>query len=262
VQQKNIFGGLALVLMGVLFLLSSLGLITTSVWAVFWPLLLILLGVWFLIGNLGAARGAAESLVVPLKGVEQAHIKVEYGAGELDIRGGAAPDELLSGTFAPGAVTQEKLEGETLRLGLRAPSESFWLWGSWGSSRIWQIHLNEALPLTLNVQTGASQARLDLAALQLSKLKLQTGASETHVTLPAQAGHTQVRVETGMASVNLRVPEGVAARITAEAGLAEVKVDQRRFPRVGKGYASPDYDTAVHTVDIDIHVGMGSVTVS
>jgi hypothetical protein len=97
VQRHNIFWGSVLVLLGVLFLLSSLGLITTSVWAVFWPLLLILLGVWFLAGNLGAARSAAESLVVPLKGVEQAHIKVEYGAGELDIRGGAAPDELLSG---------------------------------------------------------------------------------------------------------------------------------------------------------------------
>jgi hypothetical protein len=38
-------------------------------------------------------------------------------------------------------------------------------------------------------------------------------------------------------------------------------VDQSRFPRVGAAYQSPNYETAPNRVEMDIHVGAGSVDV-
>jgi hypothetical protein len=111
------------------------------------------------------------------------------------------------------------------------------------------------------VETGAAEAILDLSEMQVKRFRLKTGASESRVTFPAQAGYTQAAVDSGMASVKLRIPEGVAAQIEAEAGMAEVKVDRARFPRAGKAYRSVDYDTAENRLDLTIHVGMGSVTV-
>jgi predicted membrane protein len=81
------------------------------------------------------------------------------------------------------------------------------------------------------------------------------------VNLPIQAGYTRVEVESGAASVTLRVPEDVAARIKASGGLSEISVDQNRFPRTGNGYQSADYDTAANKVDILIETGVGSVKV-
>jgi hypothetical protein len=61
--------------------------------------------------------------------------------------------------------------------------------------------------------------------------------------------------------VTVRVPSGVAARIRIRGGLAGIKVDQNRFPRMGDTYQSADYDTAPNKVDVDIETGVGSVEI-
>jgi hypothetical protein len=81
------------------------------------------------------------------------------------------------------------------------------------------------------------------------------------MTLPARAGKIRVKVASGAASVMLRVPEGVAARISVESGLAGISIDQNRFPRSAGGYQSPDFDRAENSADIRIETGVGSVEV-
>jgi hypothetical protein len=90
---------------------------------------------------------------------------------------------------------------------------------------------------------------------------LQTGASETRVLLPRAAGATRVRAEAGAASLILEVPAGVAARIRTRMALGNSRVDEARFPRVGDGYESPDYATAVNRIDVDVQGGVGSVRI-
>jgi hypothetical protein len=53
----------------------------------------------------------------------------------------------------------------------------------------------------------------------------------------------------------------VAARIRTGGGLTATSVDQSRFPRAGKVYQSPDYDTAQNRADIKIEMGAGSISV-
>ena len=125
----------------------------------------------------------------------------------------------------------------------------------------WSLRLNSEIPLSLDVETGASETRMDLSGLRVTELWLRTGASASELTLPSEAGATRAEIRSGMASVTVRVPLGVAARIRAKSGLAAVTVDQSRFPRAGDGYQSPDYGTATNKVDIDIETGVGSVDV-
>jgi hypothetical protein len=117
------------------------------------------------------------------------------------------------------------------------------------------------VPLDLRIEAGASRTELDLGDVHLRRLDLQTGASETHVRLPRAAGHSEVRAETGAASIVLEVPGGVAARIRSRMALGSSQIDETRFPRSGDGFASPDYDTAANRVDIDVQGGVGSVRV-
>ena len=260
-NRGAIFWGGILILLGVLFLLQSMGILDVNIWTLFWPLLLIAWGLWLLVGAFGR-RPQAEEVTMGLKGVEEARLFLNYGAGRLTVDGRAAPGELLHGRFATGLEYDRKEEGERVTLRLRPPHGSGFAPWNWGNQqRDWDIHLNNAIPLELEVEMGAAEANLDLSEMQVRRFRLKTGASDSRVTLPAQATYTRATVETGMASVALCIPEGVAAQIEAEAGMAEVKINRSRFPRAGKVYRSADYDTADHRVDLTIHVGMGSVII-
>ena len=102
---------------------------------------------------------------------------------------------------------------------------------------------------------------LDLSALQLAEIRLQSGASELTVILPAQARYTLVHVESGAAAIRLFVPEGVAAHIRAKEGLTAVTVDEWRFPAIGHVYESEDYDEAQNRIDIHINAGANNISV-
>jgi hypothetical protein len=136
-------------------------------------------------------------------------------------------------------------------------------WNWWGGAGTldWTLALNSGIPLALRLETGASQTQLDLSALRVTELILKTGASATEITMPANAGLTRARVESGAASVKVRIPQGVAARISGKMGLGALDVDQRRFPPRGAGYESDDFITAANRVELEVEGGVGSVDV-
>ncbi len=268
-KRSSIFWGLVFILLGGLFLLNNFGVITIDIWKVIWPLLLILLGGWVLWMNLygGEESLESESVSIPLEGVGEATLKLKHGAGQLHLAAGASADQLLSGSFAGGLIQRVKRRGDLLDVTLEVPHGGFpyvifpWIWGRRGGIR-WDLSLNPEVSLSLRAEGGASDANFDLTELQVKELILKTGASSTEVDLPAHSAYTCVEVEAGVASVVLRVPEGVAAHIAVDGGLLDAQIDTDRFPRTNGGYQSSDYDTAAQRVDIDIDAGVGSIQVN
>lgn len=220
-----------------------------------WPWLAIGLGVWFLIGAIIPGGRPQEHLAVPLAGAPAAAVRVSFGAGRLTM-GAAAPGMLVDGSFAGGVVQRADGPG---RIELSQDTTYGLPWLDHGSD--WVVGLTGEVPLDLRVDAGASRTDLDLSALRLRRLEIHTGASETRVRLPAAAGATDVRAETGAASLTLEVPAGVAARIRSRMALGSSQVDEGRFPRTTDGYASPDYETAANRVDIEVQGGVGSVRI-
>ncbi len=261
-RRNTIFWGTILVAGGILALLYNLGIITINIWTLIWPLFLIALGVWILWGNVffRRSRVEAEQVTIPAEGASRARIRIHHGAGRLWMRGGAGDGYLVNGTFAGGLDYRTKRNGDALDVDMRISEQFFFVWG--GVTPLdWDFQLNNSLPLSLDLNTGAGETNADLSDLKVDDLRLQTGASASQVTLPAAAGFTHARVEAGVASVNLRIPAGVAARIRVRSGLAGITVDQTRFPRVGDFYMSPDYDTSANKIDVDIQTGVGSVDI-
>jgi hypothetical protein len=82
------------------------------------------------------------------------------------------------------------------------------------------------------------------------------------VILPEAAGATSVRAEAGAASLTFEVPDGVAARIRTRMALGSTRIDEARFPRVGDGFQSMDYGSALNRIDLDIQGGVGSLQVT
>jgi hypothetical protein len=266
-RRDSLFWGLILVLIGILFLIDNLDIFDVDFWNLLWPLLIIVLGLWVLwSATLGRPEVTVEEAVIPLEGATRARVRVRHGAGRLRIYAGTEPDQLLAGTFGGGLEYQSRRTGDELdvRMRVRHISWSFrpfpWLVGT-QSARDWSFGLNSQIPLALELETGAGESRLDLSDLQVTELRIQTGANSTDLLLPAHAGQTRARIDAGVASATIRVPPDVAARIRAEGGLTSVDVDQQRFPRSGRTYVSPDYETAVNKIDLDVQTGVGSIRI-
>ena len=260
--RGNLFWGIVLIFLAALLLASQQGWIKGDIFGYFWPVVVILFGIWLLTGALGKGRSAAraQALSIPLENARSARIKLDHGAGRLNIQAGAASTELLNGAVGAEVETSTRFEADQVQVMLRN-SPHFWAWYP-GESLDWDIHLNGEIPLSLKIDSGASSSTLDLTDLKVVDLDIDTGASSTEVNLPANAGNTHVDIDSGASSLNLRIPTGVAARIRVKSGIASVNVDSNRFQRLDGGlYQSADYATAANRADITIDTGVGSVEI-
>ena len=133
-------------------------------------------------------------------------------------------------------------------------------WGWSGGAARWRIGLTAEVPLELELEVGAAKTRVDLSETRLRRLRIGTGASDTRIRLPREAGETFVRAEGGAASITFEVPSGVAARVRSRMTLGSTHVDAR-FPRTADGWESPDWGSATNRVEIEIQGGVGSASV-
>ena len=265
-RHSGLFWGAVLVVVGGLLLLDNLGILRVNIWSLAWPIGLLLFGAWILVGVFRGGRPVAiESFSLPLGDTTQATIGMHHGAGKMVVRDQAAPDLLLDGTFSGVVVHTENISNRRMTIDLRASLDRLGLWGApWGNNRgrEWTVALSQCIPLSLNFETGAAEADINLQGMQVSDFRLSTGTSLTHVVMPANGGYTRAKLEAGAASISVRIAGGVAARIRTQSGLSSITVDQKRFQRSGDVYASPDYETMPNKVDIDVQMGVSSVSIS
>lgn len=259
-RRDNLFWGIVLILIGLLFFLQAQGIIG-NVFRYFWPLMLILLGGWLILSVYWRpAATEEETFLIPLEEAKSARFQFSHGAGQLEITGGAPPGQALVGTSAIGMNKDSRLEGDRLEVKVGAgPSFLPFIGPSQG---VWRFQLTQEIPLTLTIEAGASTLKLDLQDVLATRVQLSTGASSSHITVPAR-GVSLLDVEAGAASVNIRVPEGTEARIRVEEGVSSVQVDTSRFPQLDSGfYQSAGYDAASDRAEINIEAGLGSVIVT
>ncbi len=260
--RGSVFWGIVLILLAAFLLARQMGILVGDVTGYFLPAIAILFGVWLLIAAFSRGRRQAEgqTVSVPLESARTARIKFDHGAGRLNVRSGASPTELLTGVFGTEMDVRSNLQGDQLDVRLRNAPE-FWMWYP-GQNLDWDISLNRDVPVSLNIDSGASSTTLDLTDLKITDLDIDTGASTTEVNLPANAGNTRVDIDTGASTVRIRVPPGVAASIRIKSGVSSNNVDTNRFPRIDGGlYRSADYATAANRADITIDSGVGSIDI-
>ena len=291
-HRNSLFWGLAFIFFGGVLLLQNMGLLPPNfnVWSLIWPAVLIFFGARMLMRSTGVWPAGLDSnriddgrmstsgryssergevVRLPLGEARRASLRFHHGAGELRVDGNAAPDELLSGTFAGGLEHTNELVGDEAQVDLRVPMGSFPIDPSYRLD--WTVGINPNIPLALDMELGASRNWLDLRNLVLKELRLQTGASATEIIFPARAGETRATVKSGAASVQITIPANVSVRIHAHGGMASINLDTARFPQNGGGsgsgfaptadYCSPDYEVSANRLDLDVETGMGSVTI-
>lgn len=263
-RRNQLIWGVILLLIGGLMLLNAMGIKLPggmSPMELFWPVALILAGAWILFGVFVRGKIETEQASINLQGTSEASLKISHGAGELKIHGGAGAGELVRGSFAGGLDQKTSLNGNRLDVRMRPAKDAmdFPFFGP----RVqldWDVALNADIPLALTLSTGANKSVLDLRDMHITDLKLQAGASETNLILPAH-GRFRADLDFGAASLEMTIPEGVAARIRASMGVAGLNLDESRFPHTGGVYQSPDFETAANAVDMTIKAGAASIKI-
>jgi N-terminal domain of toast_rack, DUF2154/Domain of unknown function (DUF5668)/Cell wall-active antibiotics response 4TMS YvqF len=266
-RRGSLFWALVLVGIGLALLLSNLGVLQANVGRIIWPGLLVLVGAFMLWRAVSRPpTPETQHAAIPLENTARAQVQLRFGAGRLNVSGTAADDQLLEGDFAGGVELNRRVQGDVASVTLQLPGQDWaryvFPWSGWQPPMLeWRMGLSNHVPMTLDIETGANESRIDLSEVMATDLTLKTGASATDVTLPAHAGQTMAQVEAGMASVEIHVPPSTSARVHAEGGMSNINIDTQRFPRLNGFYESPDYAQATNRIDLHIKVGMGAVNV-
>jgi hypothetical protein len=264
-RKDTLFLGSLLTLLGILFLLDNVGLLGgLDVWGLFWPFFLIFLGILILLNFLIHPTTDVKQLKIPVGDAERAKIQFDHGAGRLNVRAGGNQDELILGSFGGGVEFSHDIAEGQANIRLKMPQRWFpflWIPGL-SSSTMWNVKLKQDYPLIMTFNTGAGETNLDLSDLKVQKVVIKTGASSTKIRLPNNAGYTSLHIESGVASVDVHIPENVAARIKTDIGLASVNINRSRFPKRGNVYISDDYDSSENKVDINISSGISSISIN
>lgn len=261
-MRNRLFWGIVLILLGLIFLFGyQMGL---SVWRLIWPFMLIVVGAWILLIPV-LSKGmeiVQEDFSLPLEGVQQATLKIEHGAGTINLHAEDLKDQFLTGKFMGGLKPKVSLSEGKYRVKLEGKLEfnNFLPRFQNGKKLSWDITINRTIPLKVKMETGASDNYLDFTNAQLEELHLETGASSTEILLPEGCAFTSVHVESGASTIKIHIPQKVAARIKVS-GLIGKTINTERFVQNGEYYQSSDYENAKNRVEIHVESGVGSVEI-
>ncbi|MDA3936580.1 MAG: DUF5668 domain-containing protein [Actinomycetota bacterium] len=134
-----------------------------------------------------------------------------------------------------------------------------------------EIRMNVALSRhvlwDIEVQAGAAAIDGDLRDLAVASLSVDTGVSDAAITLggiPRGVDEVPIRVDTGVSSVTIRIPDTAEARVVADTGIAVVNTSDD-FDRVSdedtRIWETEGYDDATARYEISVDAGVGSVTI-
>ena len=120
-----------------------------------------------------------------------------------------------------------EFDGRRLRLGIEGRGRDIRI-KSDGSDAEMRVALTREIPMDLSLGFGAGRAHVDLGGLRLTRLQIETGASETEMTVsrPNREVMESGRIAVGAAQFTARQLGNLnAERLEVQAGVGEVVLD-------------------------------------
>ena len=160
------------------------------------------------------------------------HVRVQYGAGRIDVGATSAP-LLYSMTLRYDESSATPIHtydpaARSLTLGVDAQSQRFSRNMDEKTKGEMRLSLNRNVPLDLDLALGATKATLDLGGLNLSGLRLDSGASETLLdfSTPNRGQMHSIDIDIGAASLEARnLANANSSSIRVHGGVGSVDLD-------------------------------------
>jgi hypothetical protein len=223
---------------------------------------IMLLGALLLAGCGSEARVGAlqtESQSVELGDAESVRVEIDFGAGELEVTGGA--EKLLEADFTYNvAELKPEVEYTNGALAIRQPTGNGLpdLRNITDYRNEWSLRLYEGAPMDLSVNVGAGTSDLQLAGLSLTGLDVSLGAGESTIDLSGDwVRDLDVTIDAGAGNITIRLPRDVGVRVRVEAGLGTIEAPD--LTKDGNVYTNAAYGVSDVTLLVDLEAGVGQV---
>jgi LiaI-LiaF-like transmembrane region/N-terminal domain of toast_rack, DUF2154 len=293
-RRQGIVSAALLIGVGIVFLLANLGYLTMSILDFilhFWPVFLIAIGFDVFIGRrslvasliglvliLAILAGAVwmfgvrvstgqvlagEQVSQPLQGVDSAQVSLSPPAGTLNLQALSEPTGLLVGQVgAPGSqhILQDySVNARRAQVSLHVTGSNFVMLPGNSDQWRWDLGLARGIPIDLEVNMGAGEARLNLTDVDLASLKVSLGVGRAELTLP-QSGSYNAQLDGAVGELVVWAPPGVGVSITPGTALVAANYPDG-FQKQGDTIVSPNFSTATDRVDLRLNLAIGSVSV-
>src|SRR6266849_6779428 len=198
---------------------------------------------------------------VDLQGAKSAHARLEMGAGQLTINGGANhlldADFSYSGTYDAPRVDYS-VAGGVGQLNISQDSHSV----HFGRSEDdWNLHFSKDIPLELKVDMGAGQGNLHFRDIPLTRLDLNIGAGQMDVDFTGdRKTDLTADIEGGVGQANIRLPKNIGVIAHASGGIGSIGV--RGLKRDGDSYTNDAYGKSPATIHLKVEGGIGEITLT
>lgn len=202
----------------------------------------------------------SETQSIDLESASTARVQIEFPTGELKVEGGASslmdasfrynvsdwqPEVKYSENGTQGDLLVSKHGDDQLPVGGELINE-------------WTIQFAEDVPLDLIILKLAGNAELDLAALDLTNLSIQTGTGVTNVNLDGTWQHDlDVSIIGGAGELTVDLPAEMGVRVEMDTALVSVTTDG--LTKDENGYVNKAFGTAPYTLTLELQAGVGSV---
>jgi hypothetical protein len=224
---------------------------------------LVLFSTLLLAGCAPRARVGAlqtESQSVELGDANSVHVDIVFGAGILELTGGA--DKLLEADFNYNvAMLEPEVEYTNGTLLVRQPDGVSFpdLRGITDFQNEWRLRLYDKVPMDLGVDLGSGTSKLLLAGLSLTRLDIKIGAGISTIDLNGDwAQNLDVTIDSGAGDITVRLPKEVGARVEVDSGASLVKASG--LTQDGNVYTNAAYGTSEVTLQANIASGIGRIT--
>ncbi len=198
---------------------------------------------------------------VDLQGAKSAHARLEMGAGQLTINGGA--NHLLDADFNySNSFDQPRVDysvtGGVGQLNISQESHSLHFGRS---ENDWNLRFGKDIPLELKVDMGAGQGNLHFRDVPLTRLELNLGAGQMDVDLTGdRKTDLRVDIEGGVGQANIRLPKNVGVIAHASGGIGSINV--RGLKRDGDSYTNDAYGKTAATIHLKVEGGIGEIVLT
>lgn len=260
-RYRSLFWPILLVGVGIVWLLSNLGLVQpVSLGSIlkFWPVVLIVFGLDMLFSRrypwVGAVVGLlavagvvallmfgpkvgittnsetkSETFTAPLQGVKTAEYNFDTSSSPVDIYAlDKNKTDLISADITYRGTMRFDVNGTdhtTVSMSEYSDNSS---WLTWDFSQFnnlkWDIGLSPEVPSDIVLNGGSGSITMDLSGLNLTSLRTDTGSGSSNITLPESNDPYTVDVQSGSGSVTLRVPEQASLTLTLDTGSGSTSV--------------------------------------
>lgn len=200
-----------------------------------------------------------ESRTVEAGGAESVEVNLKMGAGELRVSGNARA--LMEADFTyrsrrrPPEVDYYVSAGRGV-LTVRNRRSGGPFFGN--AKNEWDVRLNGAIPVKLEVDLGAGESRLDLSEIDLRSLTVDMGVGEMKLDLRGRyEQNLEVSIDGGIGSGTLYFSGETGVRVRVDGGIGSVNAPG--FTKNDHFYTNEAYGKAPVTINVSIDAGIGSI---